>query len=162
MGSSLMLKDSNGRLTGYIQRVGDDLRCKIHRGEHSANAQITLLFADGQRQNREVPCDGSEVEWRLQGDLKGAYVLAGGSLVSATDDGARAAARLALAQAWTPVAEETPVAQPVQQETRACVYADLEPRWPHPPCRPYAHYEAGRWITPDERRNGERHDRDGT
>lgn len=161
-----MMRSGSGRLAGYIQKMGDTVRCKLTEGAGEALAEVTLLLADGRSERREAPLDGSEVSWAAPaGGLTGAYTIAGGRVLCASDERAHAAGlrrldekrpRRAVAEPEEPEnAPETPKEAPVDEEkagpaVSAAALGFPERRWPPPPCCPRARYVGGMWVTQDE------------
>ncbi len=162
MGTSMVLKDSGGRLGGYLYLENGQLGCRMNgeiRGE-----RLTALFGDGREASFDLENSGAEQRFPCgETTLKGGWVSQGDRLLLAS--GAEAA------QAWerkrilqrpkrpqTPrearkaePGEPIPAAQPseVMEQEKASAPSTREPmpqrRWPPPPCWPQAQYACGRW-----------------
>ena len=170
MAKSLLLRDREGRMCGYLQLNQNVLRCRITVWEVHAKtnahteAELIVYKASGDEERFPVEACGCEQCFPASvQSLSGAVIVQRGNLRLFTDE--KSAQRYERAQRQKPKeTQETKITMPqeekgMQEEGKAALSAAPpadEParqefswpqrRWPPPVCMPSAVYLQGRWV----------------
>jgi len=137
MASSFVLKDTGGKPVGYLQQIGDKIRCRIHA--NIQQAEMMLLYSPEEWVQSILSGNGEECEWESGSKtLIGACLMKQGQLFSSTGDEVR--------RRYLHFACKKGKTEPVL-EKQTSVEGFPERRWPPPPCVPGAKYVSGAWKT---------------
>ena len=153
MGGSFVLKDADGRLSGYLMQGMDQIRCRMNS---AGKAGEILLFDEGGACTRHPLDSSGEQSWRDGGrKIVGAVAVIEGR--TAADSGAEARQmyerlqrrekRIA-APARAGGTQDAPKRETAPEKPKHSGAACSLPqrRWPPPACMPDAEYRGGQWT----------------
>ena len=159
MGKSLVLKDERNRPGGYVIATG---RGAICRAQVDGPWQLMLLFAGGARKTYEMAGNAEQELPRETGEICGACVIGGDTVLLASDERARMEAaflQMTCSQRKEKT-QQTETAAPAKETERSDTLQDAQSkpdvrpegemqlpmrRWPPPPCWESAVYIRGCW-----------------
>ena len=147
MGKSFVLRNEAERAVGYIQQVGNMLRCGIHATCGEAPFDLYLLDASGEVTVKRMDDTHNENEWRAESAvISGGCLVKDGRILADTGGQARIRVRQLLQKSTAAsIFPKAPADQEKREPPRAKLPLHPERRWPPNPCNTGAVYRDGAW-----------------
>jgi len=137
VGKSFVLRDNSGRAVGYIQQVGNALRCGIHEVDGDALVDLFLVYVNGEVSAKRINAMRPEHEWQEEAAIYGGCVVMEGKILADTGREAKCSVKKHL-QPNTDVGnrEKRPERVRHEQDDQQKAARIPQRRWPPNPCDP--------------------------